>query len=507
MDTIVVQQHNSIYSCDIGITKEEWLEILQDEKTLDAFKETLLRFYYMPGHRGSCVAVSQKIGGNAHALNLYISKFGQYVKKRLNRFEVYGTDGKATRWMIPMGKGRSLPKGDEGSFEWELRPELVEAIHDYLYWYLVERYKVLRREIPIRDEKHGWDELYKWELITASAGKTPIQIVSDSIANPSKAVKGGFENLIDAARDNKTLKYLVENKYSELSVVLNRLAEDSLTLNERLANFKAAMIALLPPTGYNSKANDERTAATILTCINPDKYTFYKHDEFYDRFCKYLGEDMQKAGACYEHYLSLLEPLATIADDDVELQMLVKPMLEGQRQSRILLAQDILWMLLKEMNKRLGFIYDLLFNTEKMEDNSNISFYIELLKANHNLILTGAPGTGKTYMAKEIAKAMGCTEKEIGFVQFHPSYDYSDFVEGLRPVGEEGDVRFELRKGVFKEFCFKAIEKYDTKNFDDVYDALLDDLGEQMFRLKTPQGADYGISVNTRGNLKLHTGL
>ena len=292
----------------------------------------------MPEHCGSCLAVSNKMGGNANALNLYVSKFGQYVKKRLNRFEIYGTDGKATRWVIPMGKGRNLSKTEEGAFEWQLRSELVEALREYLYWYLVERYKELRREFPISDEGQAWNELYKWELITASIGKTPIEIVGDSVTYPSKAIKGGFENLIDAARDNKTLKFLVENKRKELEVVLNNLSDNSQALNKRLADFKISMVELLPSTGYNSKANDERTAATILSCINPDKYTFYKHDELYDRFCKYIGEDIQKAGACYNHYLTLLAPLTKLADEDAELQQIIKPMLEGQRQSKLLLA-------------------------------------------------------------------------------------------------------------------------------------------------------------------------
>lgn len=86
---------------------------------------------------------------------------------------------------------------------------------------------------------------------------------------------------------------------------------------------------------------------------------------------------------------------------------------------------------------------------------SNIESYINLLKANKNLVLTGAPGTGKTYLAKEIAKAM---DAEVEFVQFHPSYDYTDFVEGLRPIkGSNNQIFFERKDGEFKKFCKEAI--------------------------------------------------
>ena len=61
--------------------------------------------------------------------------------------------------------------------------------------------------------------------------------------------------------------------------------------------------------------------------------------------------------------------------------------------------------------------------------------YINLLEANKNLVLTGAPGTGKTYLAKKIAETMGAN---IELVQFHSSYNYTDFVEGLRPI-KDGD--------------------------------------------------------------------
>ena len=95
----------------------------------------------------------------------------------------------------------------------------------------------------------------------------------------------------------------------------------------------------------------------------------------------------------------------------------------------------------------------------------------DLLKNSKNLILTGAPGTGKTYLARQIAEKMGCSPQEIGFVQFHPSYDYTDFVEGLRPVQDEsgsGQIGFERKDGVFKEFCARALKNLQDsrKNVD-----------------------------------------
>lgn len=117
-------------------------------------------------------------------------------------------------------------------------------------------------------------------------------------------------------------------------------------------------------------------------------------------------------------------------------------------------------------------------NKEETMSKPNNNSLIKLLKTNKNLILTGAPGTGKTYMAKEMAcELLGLDsiealdkDKRFGFVQFHPSYDYTDFVEGLRPKKDSNS--FERKDGVFKMFCQQAIlsESADAVTLSDIND-------------------------------------
>ena len=114
------------------------------------------------------------------------------------------------------------------------------------------------------------------------------------------------------------------------------------------------------------------------------------------------------------------------------------------------------------------------------EDINYIGFdcknrFSKMLLKSKNIIFRGAPGTGKSYLAKSIAADIisnGYTDKyaelteeqkqQVEFVQFHPSYDYSDFVEGLRPkMNEDGSMGFELQDGIFKHFVDKARMNYE----------------------------------------------
>lgn len=111
-------------------------------------------------------------------------------------------------------------------------------------------------------------------------------------------------------------------------------------------------------------------------------------------------------------------------------------------------------------------------NTEKTK---YLRKYSSTLLESKNLIFRGAPGTGKSYLAKQIAADIISNgylddynllsdeqKKQVEFVQFHPSYDYSDFVEGLRPrVNDDGSMGFELQDGIFKKFIARARKNYE----------------------------------------------
>ena len=182
----------------------------------------------------------------------------------------------------------------------------------------------------------------------------------------------------------------------------------------------------------------------------------------------------------------------------------------------------------QEPNDTLKSFFDTYKNMlENYNDNytgQEYTEYVKLLKANKNLILTGAPGTGKTYLAKQIAKAMGAdSEEQCKMVQFHPSYDYTDFVEGLRPIKSDtsDQIGFELRQGVFKQFCEKALENWEDsrkkpkdisaeRTFKEAYDNFIDDIrnGEiagNELKLRSEDVAMKIVEVSDNNNIILKT--
>ena len=147
------------------------------------------------------------------------------------------------------------------------------------------------------------------------------------------------------------------------------------------------------------------------------------------------------------------------------------------------------------------------------------NFYSHILIESKNIIFRGAPGTGKTYLAKEIAADIvsnGSIDKyndltdeqkqQIEFVQFHPSYDYTDFVEGLRPIpNNDGSMGFRLHDGIFKAFVDRARKNFDNSQKDiaiiekelsvqEAIDAFFDNIEFGVTTFKTARGSEFIIT-------------
>ena len=148
---------------------------------------------------------------------------------------------------------------------------------------------------------------------------------------------------------------------------------------------------------------------------------------------------------------------------------------------------DIIDFLIKQMKKE----YE-----EYRESRIENAPQYNLLLSNKQLIMNGAPGTGKTYLARNtIADILLDTlcetenKKEeikkvrMDMVQFHPSYDYTDFIDGIRPDLSGNELKYSLKNGSFKSFCRRAgvierilaagVEVDTIDNFSEVVDEFL----------------------------------
>ena len=443
---------NGEYSCgDIDVTTEEWLDLLNDEKS-KPYHEALLCFLRQKEHKATCVKVSQVYGKPAQYYNSKVYNFSKWVQKRLNRFSVKDADDKDTYWCITMQKGWDTKQG----FQWQLRDELVEALRIYLMKALID---VFRNGKPF----NGYYEEYKWDLLDRSEGKDVLAVFD--------GLRG--KNIIDNPRTDSVIKYLVENKADKTRVCCQHLIDESVPLNERLAAFKSEIKALCPSKWKNT-ANDERTASALLTCVYPETYTFYK-DEIYQNICDYFGYTSRKAGKKYEHFMELVNGFVKSYGEEIQQIMLNE--IKGFKNKPLNLAvQTLFWCMKDYMKEELK--NKMTTDTNNSSKGTWYDDVVRIWERRKNVVLYGAPGTGKTYDVPELAVRL-CdpafmaaepsreeivsrynqlkTEKRIAFTTFHQSLDYEDWIEGLRPVvNENSQVTYEIESGIFKKLCEEA---------------------------------------------------
>lgn len=195
------------------------------------------------------------------------------------------------------------------------------------------------------------------------------------------------------------------------------------------------------------------------------------------------------------------------------------------------LAQDIITQLIY-INNEVGPIVREIIESKFIDKAYENLIKKRTMKYPLNQILYGPPGTGKTYHTINSALAIieGVEEGElikesrtellkrfnnykdngqIVFTTFHQSMAYEDFIEGIKPLKPQPDdtfTKYDIESGIFKRICQSALIP-NFQKFNNAYNLLVKELSEiELLELKTPRNKEFAVSLNSNGNLNLHTG-
>lgn len=466
MEQIVVK--NDDYNSESQVTKDEWLNLLSDDNLMtNNYKYALSIFFLEPKHKATCKFLANKYHTSPFSISGFITGFSRAVQERLNRFEITTEEGEKTYWLVTMLGTKVSGK----LFEWKLRAELVEAMTELDF---------------INSNSLNVDDL-----------GTLIEYINKDIGKFRRDFAEARKKLTNMRNmPNSKILFKYDDLSRDWSINVGGGTEVQYHINLRGNNIGYGL-------GFNAQYVPFNNEKTSLEHVKPYVSAFLSMQS---------NESLELLNA--RNFSIDLASLKNMKDGDYSLFGRTVKM----NNNRLSLINY--YSIINDLKGDVFELYKQIFenaneltmieqastsNAQPPIANLLLQEISNLLLTNKNLILTGAPGTGKTYLAKEVCKALNATYE---LVQFHPSYDYTDFVEGLRPVqNENGKVGFELRDGIFKSFCKEALKTENNQilsNFDEVYDKFTDEVSENGLQLVTPsQNKPFRVEVNSQKSCKV----
>ena len=425
---------------DPGISTETWIELLNDSEICSNNNLTALLKLKESGE-ATCKELSLSYGKTMNFYNSNISSFAEKVSKATNCPLDIRENGNPRYWSICC-LGKDASKDQPGVFVWKLRSELDAALDEV-------------NSLAIGAE------------LSANTNASSYELVPNNywwiVANPNYWS-------FDSIEVGETVKYTSYNEKGNKRRVFKYFQEakpGDLVIGHHSTPAKQIVCLCEVVSELDDESEDVLDRGLIIRKIEDTprglSYAELKNDPIasgMEYFSKNpTGTLFKLSRTEYQHIVDLIKKpkLEPYTDDDFLSEVFIEP--------------------------------------------KDLQSLKSLLKRKKNLILQGAPGTGKTFAAKRLAYClMGVKDpKRIELVQFHQSSTYDEFVIGYRPSDDGG---FKVQEGIFTRFCNKAASDLENDYFfiiDEINRANISKVFGELLMLIESDHRDEVVSLSVGG--------
>lgn len=398
------------YTPEISI--EKWSELLQDSSVFTLAALQIVKRIKDYGGQATCKQLSIKYGESPNFYSVNSYSLARRIAEK-TQCPVVTTEQEHSKWWPILYTGKKANNTTEGSFIWKLRSELYKALD-----------KTDLSYVPLYSNSEP--AIWKISHGTESTG----------ISNQNKII---FENRNVAVVHSNT-KAKAISKVSQGQAFINTIKKgdffylcygNSIQLLGQFISENAVPNAEIQNEWY------ERKYCIIAKSKDTSAYTGIK---------KWWTPNDNST--CIK---------VSKSEENLFEQLILKPYFDMSLQSLFYNAEEIQQNTSIPKYTKQDFL-DAVYMTEQ-----RYNILEALLKHKKNIILQGAPGVGKTFIAKKLAYAiMGeQDDSRIKMVQFHQNYSYEDFIMGYRPCGAD----FKLTEGTFYRFCNEASKHKERAYF------------------------------------------